>query len=219
MGSHLTTTLRKIMGRFFALLYTRLAFLYDLVAWSSSMGQWSAWRRSVITDIPSGNVLELGHGPGHLLIELLQHNIDAVGIDSSKQMSRLAHRRLKKAGHLNMVVRAKAQALPFANRSFEHIVCTFPSEYFVEPATLSEAQRVLTLKGTLRIVGIVNITGRSLLDRFADWLYTVTGQSGAEIDGWTPFFDQHGYNVHVEQIDLGRSLVTRFIARPQESIE
>jgi SAM-dependent methyltransferase len=48
--------------------------------------------------------------------------------------------------------RAKAQALPFPDASFDSLVSTFPSEYIADPETLAELSRVLRPGGRLVIV-------------------------------------------------------------------
>jgi ubiquinone/menaquinone biosynthesis C-methylase UbiE len=42
------------------------AWSYDLVAAVVSLGQWNHWVGSVLPYLPGVNILEIGHGPGHL---------------------------------------------------------------------------------------------------------------------------------------------------------
>ena len=56
------------MRAFFAGLYTQMAWTYDLVAAVVSVGMWTSWVRSTLTYLNGPQVLELGHGPGHLQI-------------------------------------------------------------------------------------------------------------------------------------------------------
>jgi SAM-dependent methyltransferase len=48
--------------------------------------------------------------------------------------------------------RARAEALPFPGACFDSVVSTFPSEYIIAPATLSEIRRVLRPGGRLVVV-------------------------------------------------------------------
>jgi hypothetical protein len=82
----------------------------------------------------------------------------------------------------------------------------------MDPETLKEAYRVLSPNGILVIVGIIEITGSSLPDRFARWLYTVTGQSGSTPLGWDQVLIDHGFQPRLEEINLDRSIVTRIVA-------
>ena len=157
----------------------------------------------------------MGHGPGHLLFDLKQADISIIGLDPSRAMNRMAQHRLKSAGYDGEIVRGVAQSLPFAKGAFSTIVSTFPSEYIFDPDTLSEAHRVLAMDGEMIIVGLVEITGTSIPDRFARWLYTITGQSGPVPHGWEEFLLDHGFLPTLEQVILDRSHVTRLVATRQ----
>ena len=136
------------MQQFFHLLYHQFAWTYDLVAWAVSLDQWQTWVNTVIPYIQAPLVLELGHGPGHLQVALHQQGIQSIGLDLSKQMGRLAYRRLDKIHFRPNLVNARSQQLPFAKDNIPQIVVTFPSEYIVDPETLSEIYRVLAPGGS-----------------------------------------------------------------------
>ena len=212
MARYLRTLIQRFLAIFFRQLYTNFAFLYDAVAWLSSMGQWNSWRRTAITNLTPGVILELGHGTGQLMADIQTAGFQVVGIDPSRQMNRMTQKRLRRRRLRANIVRAQAQALPFPRQSITNIISTFPSEYIVDIATLSEAHRVLTKRGKLTMVGIIKITGAKLPDRFADWLYRITGQSGSTPVGWDNFLQEQGFDARLEEIDLGRSLVTRIVA-------
>jgi ubiquinone/menaquinone biosynthesis C-methylase UbiE len=202
---------------FFEKLYTTFAWTYDLVAWMSSMGQWRVWQSAALENLPDGDVLEIGHGTGHLLLRLMRLDRNAFGIDPSREMTRIASKRLLRKGYYPHVIRSKAQQLPFPSKHFSVIISTFPSAYIFDPDTLSEAYRVLQSNGVFIIVGTVEITGRGLHDRFAAWLYRVTGQAGEIIEGWDqPFMDQ-GFTAYLEQVTQQRAIVLRVIARKDEA--
>jgi SAM-dependent methyltransferase len=97
-------------------------------------------------------VLELGCGPGHLLQELNEAGYDAIGIDRSPAMWKRAHITLSRAGRLQAVIAADARALPFADRSFDSIVMTFPTPVVRNPELWRESARVLRPGGRLVIV-------------------------------------------------------------------
>ena len=61
---------RRFIKFGFHLLYHELAFTYDALAWLVSLGQWQAWGRTALDRVRGPRVLEVGHGPGHLLIAL-----------------------------------------------------------------------------------------------------------------------------------------------------
>lgn len=201
------------LGTFFHLLYTRLAWTYDLVAWTSSMGQWRAWQQVGLRDLPEGRVLELGHGPGHLLVDLLSLRPSVFGVDPSRQMSRLAARRLRRRRKPARLARASAGALPFPATAFGAVLASFPNEYILDPRTAHEARRVLLPGGCLVIIPSAEITGTAIYDRFARWLYAVTRQSGDVTDAWLEPLRRAGFDVEAEQVQLARACVWRVLAR------
>ncbi len=206
--------LSSFLRFFFHHLYTTFAWAYDLVAASTSMGQWGAWQRVALDSLPSeGRVLEIGHGPGHLLKQrALQGHLD-IGLDASRQMTRIAARRLRRAGFPVNLVRAQAQALPFASGTFRAIYATFPSEFIVTPQALSSLRRVLEPDGSIVVVPTAHISGSSLPDRFASWLYKVTGQSADFGSGWEGFLEKAGFSAQLEQVELQRAVVYRIVAK------
>jgi len=167
---------RVFLGLFFRLLYNELAWTYDLVAWMVSLGQWQAWGRTAIPHLREDRVLELAHGPGHLLATMAERGLVPVGLDLSLYMGRLAKQRLGKGDLAVPLVRARVQALPFRDGAFDSAVATFPTEFILDSATLREAARVLRPAGRLVVVAWVRLGERDPLSRFIGWLYRVTGQ-------------------------------------------
>jgi ubiquinone/menaquinone biosynthesis C-methylase UbiE len=199
---------------FFRHLYTTFAWAYDLVAMTSSMGQWGTWQNAALDALPNqGRVLEVGHGPGHLLKRRALEGCLDFGVDVSPQMARIAYKRLRGAGFQPRLVRAQAQALPFASGFFQAIYATFPSEFILAPETLASFQRILRSDGSLVVIPMSRITGRSLPDRLAAWLYRVTGQSRDIGTGWKKFLQDSGFQGTLECVQQSRAEVYRLIAR------
>ena len=193
---------------FFHHFYTSLAWTYDGIADLVSIGQWKAWVLSAKEAVTGSTVLEIGHGPGHLLTELGPR---AVGVDPSRQMSRIAHRRVRRAGLAPRLVRARAQELPFRAASFDCVVSTFPAEYILEPASIREIWRVLQAGARLVIVAMAEIRSRRPLDRLARWLFRVTGQSGDLPPEWADPLVRIGFDIHRVELAVSRSNVTQII--------
>lgn len=166
----------RLMRIFFRLLYGPFAWTYDVVAWLVSFGAWTSWVRTALRFLNGPQVLELGHGPGHLQIGMAQAGMAPVGVDLSPQMGRVARRRVQRAGVPLRLVRARAQALPFRDGAFGDVVATFPTEYILDPATLREVARVLEPEGAVVVVAAVRFRGEDLLSHFLRWLYQITGQ-------------------------------------------
>jgi ubiquinone/menaquinone biosynthesis C-methylase UbiE len=158
---------------FFRLLYNEFAWTYDLVAWVVSLGQWTAWGRTAIPHLRGKRVLELAHGPGHLLVAMAERGLVPTGLDLSPYMGRLARRRLGPAVSL---ARARAQVFPFRDACVDSVVAAFPTEFILDPATLQEVARVLRPGGRLVVVAWARLGGRDPVSRFIGWLYRVTAQ-------------------------------------------
>jgi ubiquinone/menaquinone biosynthesis C-methylase UbiE len=205
---------------FFRLLYNQLAWTYDLVACVVSLGQWNAWGRTAIPYLWGERVLELGHGPGHLLVALAQRGFAPVGLDRSPHMGRLARRRSMRAGLPVPLVRARAQALPFGDGCFDSAVATFPTEFIVEPVTLQEMARVLRAPqpaegcsgGRLVVVAGARLTGRDPLSWFIGWLYRVTGQGEPLPGGSEAAAVEAGFALRAVWERVGRSEVMLVVA-------
>jgi ubiquinone/menaquinone biosynthesis C-methylase UbiE len=124
-------------------LYDELAWAYDVVSWFVSLGHWSGWRRTALDHVVGQRILELGFGTGELLSEMGERGLWPVGLDASVAMHRVTGRKLARSGIFIPRVRGVTQCIPFANGSFDSVVCTFPAEYILHTATLYEIARVL----------------------------------------------------------------------------
>lgn len=205
--------MRKRLLRFgFRLLYNEFAWTYDFVAACVSLGKWKAWGRTALKYLPGNRILELAHGPGHLLIALARAGYRPVGIDVSPNMSRQAARRLRRAGIHAPLVRCRAQALPFRSGSFDSAVATFPTEYIVDPLTLQEVARVTARDGRLVIVAAANLGGRGPLPKLIDALYKITGQRDPMPNGSEPAFQRADLTLEVAHEKVGGDVVTLVIA-------
>ncbi len=192
---------------FFRELYTRLSWAYDGVAQLTSIGQWFDWQTAALGYLRPGRVLEIAFGTGHILQTLAEDDYPAFGVDPSAQMAALASRRLRRHGHALQIARAEAQHLPFADQSFDCALSTFPSEFIFEAASLGECWRVLKSSGRIIVVPMAEVTGLSVWDRWAGWLYRVTRQSGPTQLGWADPFRRAGFQVEVHAVALPRAKV------------
>jgi len=195
---------------FFRLLYNEFAWTYDLVAKIVSLGQWKDWGITTIKHLEGKRVLELAHGPGHLLKAMAEPDRAPVGIDLSPYMGRLAQRRL---GSVAPLVRARAQALPFCDECFDSAVSTFPTEFILAPAVWREAARVLRSNGRLVIIAWAGLGGRDPLSRLIMLLYRVTGQGKSSLDMGAEAAARAGFTLHVVREQVGRSEVMLVVAQ------
>jgi ubiquinone/menaquinone biosynthesis C-methylase UbiE len=168
--------IRSLLGFFFQLLYHQLAWMYDFVAATVSLGSWKGWVQSALPYL-DGQILEIGYGPGHLQAALHERGRPVFGLDESPQMAHQASRRLWNKGFHPNLSQGYAQHLPFPHNVFDTVVATFPSEYIFNQHTLLEVRRVLVPGGKLIILPMAWITGTHPLERLAAWLFRITAEA------------------------------------------
>ncbi|MGE5501877.1 MAG: class I SAM-dependent methyltransferase [Ignavibacteriales bacterium] len=108
-------------------------------------------QRAKVVPLATGKVLELGIGGGLNLGFYNPAVVESVsGVDPSEELRRRAEHADRPAG-LNVEVReGSAEALPFEDKSFDTIVCTYTLCSVQDPIrSLEEARRVLKPGGRL----------------------------------------------------------------------
>ncbi len=110
-----------------------------------------------------GSVLDIGTGPGRLLIELHKRRsgLRLTGIDLSAAMVSLANRNIAKAGlvHAIRVCEANAAHMPFPDDSFDLATSTGSIHHWKDPVLgLNEVFRVLKPGGHALMYDIVSDT-------------------------------------------------------------
>ena len=209
--------LRRLLRFAFRLLYNELAWTYDLVSWLVSVGQWRSWQRTALPYLRGRRVLEVAHGTGNMLVDLVSLGFEPAGLDLSPAMGALARRKLRRALRSPALpvtlVRARVEALPFAPETWPSLLSTFPTEFVGQPAPIAEFYRILQPGGVLVSVPAAQITGLLPTERLAEWLFRVTGQSAESF--FAPLvaaYQQAGFRARLERVRLPRSVVTLLIA-------
>lgn len=109
-------------------------------------------------------VLDLGCGTGMFLSELSSRAKFVVGVDASMEMLRIAKGRAGKA----VLVQADADALPFADGSFDAVVSVTLLQNMPDPAaTVREVARVLRSGG---VAILTVLKHRYLLEKLEKWV-------------------------------------------------
>jgi ubiquinone/menaquinone biosynthesis C-methylase UbiE len=101
---------------------------------------------------PGGSVLEVAPGPGYLAIELARRGYSVAALDISKSFVRIARENAAKAGVAIDVRLGDAAGIPYADASFDFVVCVAAFKNFTDPiGALNEMNRVLKPGGQASI--------------------------------------------------------------------
>lgn len=184
----------RLVGWGFTQLYTNFAWAYDAVAWAVSRGHWIQWGHAALPWVKGPRVLEIGSGPGHLLVTMASEGYAVSGIDLSAQMMRIARRRLGRHGVRAGLVRGRAQALPWPDTHFDSVVMTFPAGFALHPQTLSEVWRVLRPGGCLVVVDGARPRG-GLYGWLVDVAFRITHESGNGLQAFGNLLEEAGLTV------------------------
>ncbi len=194
-----TRSLRAVILFLYNLLYQDLAPCYDLIAWLVSGGKWFQWVLATKKFIRGGKILEIGCGTGHMLADLSESGVQAVGLDNSRQMIKVSSCRLKKlALHPRItLVRGKSQNLPFQDSSFDTIILTFPAPFIFEKTTVQEIHRSLRLGGILVILLSVVPIGRFIPNLFSltELLFRLGKENNRRSSEMYRLFSESGFRV------------------------
>jgi SAM-dependent methyltransferase len=121
---------------------------WDGVVW----GTWSIPEDVIhaLGDITGLRALELGCGAAQFGINLVKSGADVIGLDFSVNQLTAAQANVADAGERLPLVRASAEELPFADASFDMVVCDHGATSFTDPhVTIPECARVLRPGGVL----------------------------------------------------------------------
>jgi ubiquinone/menaquinone biosynthesis C-methylase UbiE len=162
----------------FWLLYNPLAWAYDWVSELVSLGHWRKWQGEALAELCGNRVLELAFGTGNLLLDAHEAGYHPTGIDLSPAMIRITQRKLRNHQTQLPLVRARAQDLPFAQASFDSVLCTFPAAFLTTHDTLDEIARVLCPGGRAVVVPMAKLRPDTPWARLLEAVYKITGQRG-----------------------------------------
>jgi ubiquinone/menaquinone biosynthesis C-methylase UbiE len=119
------------------------AWAFDAFMGGENAVFYREWARDIATHVRAGRLLDVCSGPGRLLAELAATlgDVELFGVDVSAAMVQRARRRL---GSRAQVVCAPAAAIPYADASFDAVVCSASFYQWDAPvAGLDEIHRVL----------------------------------------------------------------------------
>jgi ubiquinone/menaquinone biosynthesis C-methylase UbiE len=124
---------------------------------AKSMDEFRSLARRVDHDLPpDSHVLEVAPGPGYFAIELAKlgrHHV--TGLDISQTFVEIAGRNAAEAGVDVEFRRGDAAHMPFADRTFDYILCRAAFKNFTQPLqALQEMYRVLKPGGHVLLIDL-----------------------------------------------------------------
>ena len=120
----------------------------------SQLSDWRAQAEAITRDLPSGaSVLEVAPGPGYFAVELARlGRLRVSALDISATFVGIVRENAQKAGVDVSVRQGDASRMPYADSSFDLIVCQAAFKNFSRPqAAVDEMFRVLRPRGIARI--------------------------------------------------------------------
>ena len=121
--------------------------------------------------LPAGSsVLEVAPGPGYFSIEMAKFGRYSVtGLDISETFVKIAQRNAVEAGVQVDFRHGNASAMPFADGTFDLIVCRAAFKNFSEPVkALAEMRRVLKPCGRAIVIDLRRDTPKKDIDAYVD---------------------------------------------------
>jgi ubiquinone/menaquinone biosynthesis C-methylase UbiE len=121
--------------------------VYDVVARRVVRGLYRRIAEDIADTTPdNGKVLDVGTGPGVLLVEIgrLRPDLELTGLDLSADMIAAARKNLREYGDRADAVVGSVTSLPFDDDSFDVVVTSLSTHHWDEPAAaVPEIARVL----------------------------------------------------------------------------
>ncbi|TMJ98427.1 MAG: ubiquinone/menaquinone biosynthesis methyltransferase [Actinobacteria bacterium] len=184
-------------------LFAPLADTYDRYASLLSFGQDPRWRSFLVSRIeadPRDVVLDVACGTGAVALELVRrYGCRVVGVDQSPEMLAAGRARTHAAGASERIAfhESRAEALPFADASFDALTFTYLLRYVDDPgATLSELARVVKPGGRIAMLEFFVPPGRVTRALWNAYVEAVLPRVGRAVSpGWRDVGDFLGESI------------------------
>ena len=127
--------------------------IYNSLTQLFSFGQWEKWQNRVFEELAGKKILEVGVGPGKMLLKMAKKGYRVTGIELRKGMAYEARRKVNEAGYDIDILHQSVYKLPFKIETFDCIVLTFVlAEIHNLDAAIAEMKRVLKIGGKVIVI-------------------------------------------------------------------
>jgi ubiquinone/menaquinone biosynthesis C-methylase UbiE len=190
--------------------------LYNLISTSGIFQRnYELVAGDILNYCSKGRLLDIGTGPGWLLLKLLQRcpTMNLVGIDSSAAMVAKARQNIADSGLAEAIEikQGNADKIPFSDSTFDIVVSTWSIHHWKQPTqALNEIHRVLKADSFALIYDLTSDTPRQILANMAHqygrfitmmlWLHSFE----------EPFYSRRDFKALAEP-SLFRDCNTRFV--------
>lgn len=151
-----------------------------------SLPEFEQLAQRMAASLPSGSrVLEVAPGPGYFSVALAKlGTFEITGLDVSKTFVEIARKNASEAGVSVEFQQGNASDMPFANDSFDLVLCRAAFKNFSEPVgALAEMRRVLRPGGRAVIIDLRRDTPQQEINRHIDAMKA--GSVNALLMKWT----------------------------------
>jgi len=195
-------------------IYRGWPLFYSNLTQLLSVGQWEKWQDKVFEDLSGKKVLEIGVGPGKLLLRMAKKGYDVTGLEVARQMAYEARKRIRKAGFEIDIISHSVYHMPFSDGTFDAIVMTFVlGEIHDLDRAIEEMKRVLKPKMKIIVIAGGMPQDRNIVARFLFGAIQKQTTLHLERDN-VEYFTKHGFSV--KRTDFGPfNIVTKIVAVKQ----
>lgn len=179
-----------------------------------SFGQLEVWENRIFTDLQGKRILEIGVGPGKLLLRMAKKGYSVTGTELRKGMADEAKRRVRDSGFDIDIILQSVYKLPFKDETFDCIVMTFIlAEILQHNQAIQEWKRILKKGGKVICIAGGMPQDRNIIAKALFKLITPFTTLRLERDN-KRLFEDHGFVVSRE--DFGPfNIVHKIVAIKQ----
>jgi ubiquinone/menaquinone biosynthesis C-methylase UbiE len=155
-----------------------------------SMGPWHLTVVRLLPDLDGMRVLEIGCGRGDFAISLAAQyeTAEVVGVDFSAAAIDTAQGRARRAGSRARFIQGDAEALPFPEATFDHVISCECMEHVPRPARMAEEINRVLRPGAAFILTTENYFNGMLLAWLKSWVTRTSFNSGSGVQPHENFF-------------------------------
>ncbi|MBI2617318.1 class I SAM-dependent methyltransferase [Candidatus Gottesmanbacteria bacterium] len=194
--------------------YHAFPLFYDGITQLLSVGQWEKWQERVFPDITGSSILEIGVGPGKLMLRMAKKGYTVTGIELRSGMAYEARKRAKQAGYDIDILHQSVYHLPFKDSTFDCIVMTFVLAEIADiRKAIEEMRRVLKKGGKIIIIAGGMPKDRNIIAQTLFKIVSIQTSLRLERDN-EKYFDEYGFKTTRE--DFGPfNIVHKIVAVKQ----